>query len=939
VRAGTDAALLEREEELDALARRIADAAAGRGGLVLLEGGPGLGKTALVRRVRALGRDRGLHVLQATGGELEREFAFGVVRQLFEPTVLAAAPEERARLLDGAARRAAPLFDVEATVEPTLDPGFATLHGLYWLTAALAEEEPLLVLVDDAHWADAPSLRFLDFLARRAAELPLLLVVALRPSEPGAEHDLLAALGAAPEVATLRPRPLSRDGVQRLVDERLAERAAPELGAEAHAATHGNPLLVGELVRALAERDGPLEPGAVDESVPEAVARSVRRRLAALPPAAREQARALATLGDRSGVPLLGAITGQDPAASAAALGALRDAELVAGEPPAFVHPLVGRAVADGLTAAERDDLHRRAARWLRDHDAPDDEIVVQLLAAPLLGEPWERELLRRSAARALADGAPDAALRRLRRALEIAAEDPELERLRLELGRAAFAAEAPDARHLLSVAAAARDPRIAADATALQIWLGHFGAEDTTARMAERLRAGAAALDREEADQADRWQGRLIDLLLVEVAAAPERARALAAAPDGPRVLSHRAWEAAAGDASGDEVLALGAAALADRPFQRLEVVEHPTPLWAVMALCACDGAALADEALRDADLTLRRESSPLGRGLTAVLRAEWLLAFGGAGAAEASAREATELLERSGSGATSSAAWAALASALVRRGQLEEAEEVLARLGPDERFEAFFGGGSVWSSRAQLRLAQGRPADAVADLRRVATLCDRYGWRRYPRGAKGADLPRALALAGEREEARALADAAVADAARRGIGSDHAIALRALAAAQEGEEAIATLHDAVEVADAAPSPALAAAVRLDLGIALRRAGRRVDARARLAEAREAAHRLGETPLLDRATEELSVAGARPRRIALSGADALTPSERRVAEHAARGLTNRQIAETLFVTRKTVEFQLGATYAKLGISSRTQLAAALEPDGGSAAG
>jgi DNA-binding CsgD family transcriptional regulator len=121
------------------------------------------------------------------------------------------------------------------------------------------------------------------------------------------------------------------------------------------------------------------------------------------------------------------------------------------------------------------------------------------------------------------------------------------------------------------------------------------------------------------------------------------------------------------------------------------------------------------------------------------------------------------------------------------------------------------------------------------------------------------------------------------------------------------------------------------------ELGSGLRRAGRRAEARAVLAEARELAHRCGARGLEDQVHEELVVAGARPRRIALSGLDALTASERRVADLAAQGMRNRDIAQALFVTLKTVETHLGRIYAKLGIRSRSQLADALAAAGAGA--
>src|SRR5262245_60950653 len=171
------APLLEREEDLAALRALVDAAASGNGGFALIEGSAGIGKTRLLAETRALGTEAGMRVLSARGGELEREFAFGVVRQLLEPLLAGADDDERAELLAGAAGLAAPLFDDAALAEPPSGGGvsFAVLHGLYWLTANTAFAQPTLLLTDDLHWADAPSLRWLAHLVRRLDGVPLLL--------------------------------------------------------------------------------------------------------------------------------------------------------------------------------------------------------------------------------------------------------------------------------------------------------------------------------------------------------------------------------------------------------------------------------------------------------------------------------------------------------------------------------------------------------------------------------------------------------------------------------------------------------------------------------------------------------------------------------------------------------------------------------------------
>jgi hypothetical protein len=150
--------LLERGVALARIDRRLNDAIAGRGSLLLLEGPAGIGKTRLILAAGRRGAELGLTTQSARGSELEREFAYGLVRQLFEAPVVAASPSERVELLAGAAGRTAALFGVTAPEgdvgEALPDPSFVILHGLYWLCANLGRRSPLLLCIDDAHWAD-----------------------------------------------------------------------------------------------------------------------------------------------------------------------------------------------------------------------------------------------------------------------------------------------------------------------------------------------------------------------------------------------------------------------------------------------------------------------------------------------------------------------------------------------------------------------------------------------------------------------------------------------------------------------------------------------------------------------------------------------------------------------------------------------------------------
>ena len=179
--------LLERDAELAEIGRLVERTCSGAGVVLLVEGPAGAGKTRLLEAAAEAGQARGMRVLEASGSELERELGFGVVRSLFEGVLVTASAARRRSLMSGAAGLAAPVLwpssagsQATAPAEPA-----AVLHGLFWLVSSLAERDPLMLVVDDAHWADRPSLRFLAYLARRLSGLPLLLVVAARPHEPG----------------------------------------------------------------------------------------------------------------------------------------------------------------------------------------------------------------------------------------------------------------------------------------------------------------------------------------------------------------------------------------------------------------------------------------------------------------------------------------------------------------------------------------------------------------------------------------------------------------------------------------------------------------------------------------------------------------------------------------------------------------------------------
>ena len=434
------APLLERDEELSELGALLEDTRHGRGRLLLLEGQAGIGKTHLLRELQYLAQATGARALSARGSELERDFAFGVVRQLLEPLLARASAEERERLLDGVAGLAGPVF-AASTIEPSSDPAYGTLRGLYWLLANAAEESPLVLAIDDLQWADGPSLRFLHFLGSRLEGMSVGVVLAARlegsEAELGSELLDQVKLGATPPV--LRPAPLSDSAVGEVVQARLGPSVSAALCSACHEATGGNPFLLDELVTEIGRGDIPidqLDPGAVSGLASHRLATAILMRIGRIGPSAPAFAQAAAALGERASVAQAAELAGIDPGEARNLARQLVDAEVLEGiEPLRFVHPLVQTAIYEEIPAGDRAALHARAAKLLARAGADPESIAAHLLAADPSGDPEAVSGLRAAAATALSRGAPDVAARYLRRALAEPPQDEERVAVIGELG------------------------------------------------------------------------------------------------------------------------------------------------------------------------------------------------------------------------------------------------------------------------------------------------------------------------------------------------------------------------------------------------------------------------------------------------------------------------------------------------------------------------
>jgi DNA-binding CsgD family transcriptional regulator len=932
--------LLEREGELQVVAEALGESAGGRGSLVVLDGPAGIGKSRLLRAAEEMARARGVEVLRARCSELERDFPYGVVRQLFETRLAACGQDERAGLLAGVARAAAPLFE-PADVRPPEGEGadFATLHGLFWLTANVAERAPALISVDDVQWCDRPSLRFLAYLARRVEALPVLLAVSLRLGEPSVDATVLADLESEPH-PTVRPAPLSVDAVRRMLEIALDRQPAAEFARAVHAASGGNPLMVTELAHAIrAEGMDPTADAAarVAELGPEALARSVLRRIRRVGAGAEALARAVAVLGDDCELSLaseLAALGAEGGGAAAAALA--RAGILTSRGPLTFVHPVLRAAVYAEPGDVERRLAHERAAELLSARGAPAERVAVHLLHARATGDAATVETLRAAGRRAMAQGAADTARTYLARAL---AEPPDPGRrgeVLLELGVAelrsgvAATAHLEEADRLLEGGPRSLDALLALSSARFADGRHHDAAEVLRDRI-ERLGPG-------DATTARRLEAHLIGWARFDAELYPMARDRLAAIPvdagddslDGRYLCALAASELARAGESPARARELVRRALGAGPRLGDESGQaYGMALAVLLTLDDLDAAAQGYGAWLD---DARRRGMAFSAMRASAFRALAMLRRGELAEAEADARIALDAARSLTRERGHPEPRAFLAEVLAERGRPDEAAATLGAI-PDDGDRRHYGSVHPLELRGRLRIASGDPEGGLADLLEVGERLDTFGVRNPSYSSWRSSAALVLQRLGDRAEAGRLVEEELALARRWGAPRPIATALRGaglIDAAGAGLEHLRASADALR-----DSPALLERAKslTELGAALRRANRRAEARPPLLEGLELAERCDAAPVAERAHAELLATGARPRRLVRTGVDALTPSERRVALMAADGQTNREIAQALFVTAKTVEMHLSNVYRKLDITARSQLPRALGRD------
>jgi len=879
-----------------------------------------------------------MQILGGAASELERDFPFGLAIQLFEPLWTTLHADERAALLDGPAGAAGAMLErglVEATPSPG-GQGYPLIHALLWLASHISCRGPLAVLVDDVHWSDPPSLRFLSYLASRLADMPISLVVTVRPGEPAADQQALLALASATSAVTLRPSPISREGIQSLVLSELPDADDTFISACARV-THGNPLLLMELIaqlRADGRSPDASTAGCLTDLAPEAIVNSVIARLSAMPAEERTLACAVSVLGDGASLrhaARLGGLAEESAGRAADGLAAVH--MLRPGVPLWFVHPLIRSAIAASMSPLARGHAHRRAALILREDHAAPEAIGVHLLNAPPGEDGDAVETLRVAARKALASGSARSAVRLLERALaEHIGPDARVEIL-AELGQAEALDGLPQAMdHFTEAIQLTDSPRRRAELGLAQgRTLYDRGLYREAAEVLESVVTGAdiekplAA----ELEAAYVSAASLVPSLARRAWTHGERVLAQVADPPTPAQRSAVAHIAVAASLRGEprsRVSELANLAWGEGALVRDETVHEGS--WRLLSAALL----FVDELERDVEICNAAFAESPDRGSTLALATvsycrAWPLYEQGRILEAATNAEAALDARPDDSGMHIRTAYGALACCHIQRGQLHSAGKALATIDVQEARESS-SYPSLLDVRAQLRLAEHRPEEALEDalhageMLRSGLAADNPGSVAWRSTAALAHL--ALGQAGRAAE---LGHAELKVAQRVGVTRVMMRDLRVLGLAKGGAAGIKLLTQAVRMGQRCPPRLEYIHALFELGAALRRANKRAAAREPLRKALELSHRGGATEVARHAQAELTATGARPRRSRLTGVESLTPSQRRVAYLATQGLTTRQMAEALFVSPKTVEFHLRHIYQKLGINTRADLA------------
>ncbi|MFI9387099.1 AAA family ATPase [Kutzneria sp. NPDC052558] len=894
---------VHRSEELVAFRTALAEVKEGKGRVLLVTGGLGGGKTALLRRCCDEAVADGARLLTATGARAERRLRLGVIDQLFHT------PSVPGEILD----RARPLLSAEPAdgADPEDDSSTArqsdprTVRALCDLLLELAGHGPLMIAIDDVHFADEASLQVLLYLRRRVTRARILLAMN-EWERPSPTHPMFRA-----EIMRLPHRHI---GLGLLPPEAVAELVAAESGRPTtvasargfHTVTGGNPLLVGALVK-----DNPELAFGEEPVAGRAYRQAVLACLHRWEPGLLVVARAVAMLDGHATLDLVAALADLPAAVVDAEIEVLTSAGLLVDF--RFRHEQGAAAVLDAIAPAEQSPMHLRAAEVLYQHGASSDEVARHLIAAGAAPEAWAVAALRESAKRALATDNVDFAVRALDLAAAACQDEPEHTEIVLALVRALWWVNPTLAGLRLTplLDALRENRRSEMDMSMVMRYvLWHGNARDHHAGI-ERVMAMGGATD-DPVGAAMFLVGHQWVYGLGEDCGCVARAERMCAASPSPWIRAALSLRSVFHESPNEQVVRNASYILRSYRLGENMLEAVTSAVFVLMyagrpdlAAYWCDG--LIEEATQRASAT--------GQGLLTALRAEIAFRMGDLEEAVALGRRALTVLPAPNWGVMIALPLSVLLLATTALGRHEEAAELVGQAVPAAISDSTLGLSYV-RARGLHYLATGQVLAAVADFTHCGDVArqlridipELVPWR--------GDLAEAHLVLGNRKFALELAREQLELATS---SHSRARSLRVLAACSDLRERPALLNEAIDALQEHGDRFERARAMTELSQAYDELGDFSRART---VARSADHEVNDQLAVTRSTQVVRDGDADP------GHDTplLSDAELRVARLAARGHTNREISNRLNITPSTVEQHLTRIYRKLKVNSRVDL-------------
>jgi DNA-binding CsgD family transcriptional regulator len=943
---------VERPHESGLLAEALAESLRGEGRAVIVSGPVASGKTELLRGLADRATMQGAVLIGAAGSALEKDYPFAVARQLAQALPLEPGVAQRLeRLLDE-------VSFPEGTSAQSRPGGAAAARVHYELCSQilrLAERTPIVICIDDLHFADAPSVGFLLYLLRRIGTARVLLVLAEYERTPSVHPLLDAELDRRPSRGRIRLELLSPAAVLDLFRQQAGLTEVERLAAEAYAISGGNPLLVNALVEDLwaeararsAERLAALvhEParergtGQPRHGATTVAGRSFRRGVLSclyrMEPAGLEVVRVLAVLGARASAERLGELLDLGAAEVEQVLRALHDAGLL--DDGCFRHPAVCAAVLESMSTDQRKELHHRIANLLHRDGAPLSEVARHLLAAGRLEALWALPTLLGAAEQAMACGEVRFALDCLKLAQRNSTGNREqAEVTALLTGLEWLLDPAAASRHIPWLAETLRKGLLRGRHALLAVrYFSWYGLPDEAAQALEVFDGPADAIDVDTAAQA--WTA--FTLLAFWYPGLRERAGSLSAwARDIPAIRSRLdGLDLLIAVLSGQEIERTVARAEQILRRSRLADASLESLSSAVSALIYAEQSEHAERWSRALLEQSSEDQVPIVYALLSSLLAQSAFQQGKLAIAEESSRLALRAVPPEGWGIAIGIPLATAIAANTALGRYEEAARFIDMPVPNAMFQTPAGLHYLHAC-GRYNLAVGRSEAALHAFRTCGELMQRWEmdlpgivpWR--------VECAKALLQLGDQPEARRL----LREALGRSPGvstSSRAMALRVFAATLETRQRPSVLWEAANMAEAVGDDYESAMALADLGAVYQNLGQFRRARPVMIKAAQLAKDCAAEPLYQSLSVDHLLAEPDAVEVGADGAEDsatdLSDAERKVAALAAQGYLNREIAQTLFITVSTVEQHLTRIYRKLGVTRRLDLPARLKADDG----